>query len=208
MNLSWTVSDLRRRLSRIINIGVVSARQGALASVDVDGYVTDLLPIIQLRAGDTRSNLFPDPGEEVIVLAPSGELNQGIILGSLNNIDNPAVSTDTHRTEYPDGSFVEFDPSSGSMSVSAQGDVDLDAVGNLTANIDGNVAVVAGGTCDLVSTGDASITAPTITLNGNAVINGTLTVSGVANFSALLNALASIAATGQITVNGTPLNVP
>lgn len=200
MNLPWTVSDIRRRLSRIISVGVISVRQGARASVNIDGYITDLLLVIQPRAGDAGSNHFPEAGEEVVVLSPGGDINQGIILPSINNSTYPAVSTDTHRTEYPDGSFVEFDPASGNLSVSAEGNVDVDAVGNLTANVDGNVAVtatnasvVATGTCDVTSTGNMSLTAPVIALNGAVTITGVLSAQG------------GIAATGDVTADGTSL---
>lgn len=62
-----------------------------------------------------------------------------------------------------------------SLNIDPSGNVTLSHVGNLSTTTGGNLSASVGGTSTVNSGGNMSLTAPTITLNGNVVLNGPLT---------------------------------
>jgi hypothetical protein len=69
---------------------------------------------------------------------------------------------------------LNIDPG-GNIVEKNVGNLSADIGGNLTASVGGNASATVGGTTDVTSGGNMTLTAPTITLNGNTVINGPLT---------------------------------
>lgn len=108
--MSYEFAELERRLANILRYGVVYAvdLDGALVQVDVGGIVTDWLPWRTPRAGRTRVWHPPEVGEQVMVLSPSGDLGQGMVLAGVYSDEFPAPSTDpdVHLADYLDGDLV------------------------------------------------------------------------------------------------------
>lgn len=159
----FNMNELARRLANLIRLGSIKEADyaSAKARVEIGDLVTDWLPWITRRAGDSKDWHPVDVGEQVIVLAPSGDLSQGIILPALYTENAPSSSGDTHATHYKDGSTVTFDRSSGTFSADFKGDANIKVAGNV--NVEASTAIVK---------------APQITLDGNVGITGNIKGSG------------------------------
>jgi phage baseplate assembly protein gpV len=201
---NWALSDIERRLANVIRFGVVDQldETGALVRVRSGGVLTDWLRWRTNRAGPDLDWWALEPGEQVILLAPNGELNQAVVIGSINQLAYPAPgnrktlhrvkyadgttkdydrAASIDRATYPDGTVIEYDATVGKYSLQFSGGTSIEveaASGNVLADITGNVdATVAGSMTADVAT-SAEITSPTVTINGTVNINGTLNLAG------------------------------
>ena len=142
----FALSDTLRRLANLIRIGAIKKvdYSKAKARVEIGDLCTDWLPWIAARAGDNISWHPLDIGEQVIVLSPSGDLSQGIILPALYRGEAISSNSDIHKLLYKDGSSIEFDRGSGVLTIDVKGDVIVKAGGNV--NVDASSISLAGGT--------------------------------------------------------------
>lgn len=112
-NLHQDMTDAERRLSNVAMMGQVVELDAKRARVRVQAgpITTDWLPFTTTRAGHDRSWQPPEPGEQVLVVAPGGDLNQGVVVGSIYRTDHPAPadSEEITRTVYKDGAVMEYD---------------------------------------------------------------------------------------------------
>ncbi len=115
--------DLLRRLENLIRIGTI-------IDVDLSGEIplyrvktgelkTDWIAATTQRAGTAKKSHAYTKGEQVVLMAPSGDMGAAMIFHALNSDANP--SPDNHptrdRTVYPDGAVIEYDPSSGALDI-------------------------------------------------------------------------------------------
>ncbi|WP_208438645.1 phage baseplate assembly protein V [Bartonella grahamii] len=106
------ITDLKRRVANMVVVGKISHvdHKNARYRITSGNLVSDWIPDTQARAGKTRSYEGRDVGEQVIVLSSSGDLSQGVIVGSLHTDANQAADKGSiHRTIYPDGTSLEYD---------------------------------------------------------------------------------------------------
>jgi phage baseplate assembly protein V len=126
------ISELDRRLGNLVRMGTITELDQANARVKVDlgDSTTEWLPWVTARAGATRTWSAPRPGEQVMVLAPSGELAQGVVLPSIFQDAHPAPSNtqDVEHTEYPDGTTVDYNSATNTLTVTVA------AAGNVVIN--------------------------------------------------------------------------
>ena len=112
-NLHHDMSEAERRISNVALMGQVVALDTACARVRVQAgpITTGWLPFATLRAGPDRTWHPPEPGEQVLLVAPGGDLNQGVVVGSIYRADHPAPadSADVSRTLFKDGAVMEYD---------------------------------------------------------------------------------------------------
>lgn len=190
----YGISELNRQVANMVRVGKVIELDEANARVKVSvaGLTTDWLPWSAARAGRTRQWSPPQPDEQVVIASPYGDMGQAVVIGSLLSDDNPApaASKDQETTIYPDGSTVDYNSATNTLTLTVSGagnviincksatvnadtDVTLNTplthcTGNLT--VDG-VLTYAGG---MVGSGGAT----TATINGNVSVNGNLTATG------------------------------
>ncbi|WP_083941907.1 phage baseplate assembly protein V [Salinicola socius] len=185
--------ELVRLLNNLIRLGTVKEIDHAAARVRVQSgdLLTDWIPWREQRAGQTRTWNPPTKGEQVVLLAPGGEMRGAVVLMGINSSNNPAPVNDPNLTHWlmPDGAVIEYDHEAshlratlpGSASVDAQADVTVTTAAALTAT-------AAGGA----------------TINANVVINGNVTLNG--NLSQPSGKTATMAGdvkfTGAVTSNG------
>ena len=156
MNLAFEVTELHRRLANMVLLAKVIEvdYNGSIpkAKVVVGEITSAWLPMMVSRAGNDRSWWPLEIGEQVVVLSPSGELTQGVVLGSINQQSIPANgnSAGNHRITYSDGAVIEYDrkahylkavlPSGATTELVSDGGVkitgDVEVVGNITATKD------------------------------------------------------------------------
>ncbi|AOT09342.1 phage baseplate assembly protein V [Pseudoalteromonas luteoviolacea] len=132
-------SDMQHRFAKLISIGTVEEVDYDLARVKVriGEWLTAKLPWLTNQAAQDMTWQAPEVGEQVLVLAPSGDMAQGIVLGSLyaNGHEQPhfkmnhvvdatseggalvqalsAIAPESRehvqRTHYQDGAIVQYD---------------------------------------------------------------------------------------------------
>ena len=115
----FDIAELARRMANIVRMGVVATVDAERYRVRVR-YDTDTagqpivsapIPWVVARAGGDRTWWAPEVGEQVVLLAPSGELTEAIALPALYSTDQPAPSTDVDKAVagHADGARFEYD---------------------------------------------------------------------------------------------------
>jgi phage baseplate assembly protein V len=119
-------AEIERLLANMIRVGVVSELDEANARVKmkVGGLTTDWLPWGESRAGATRTWSAPRPGEQRLVFAPYGDTSQAVIGPAIFQDDHPApaASKDQEHVVFPDGSAVDYNSATGTLTVTVAGD--------------------------------------------------------------------------------------
>ena len=107
------MGDAERRISNIIVIGQVTELDAARARVRVRAgeTLTGWLPFTTPRAGEDRTWHAPEPGEQVVLAAPGGDLAAAVVIGSCyrDAHPQPADTKDVRRTIFKDGTIEEYD---------------------------------------------------------------------------------------------------
>lgn len=147
------IADLARLIENIVRLGTIAEVQMQPPRVKVKSgtLTTTWLPWLALRAGADREWDPPTIGEQVVLLSPSGNLAQGVVLTGLFSDLIPANGerAGLHRRTYRDGAVIEYDSIAhhlratlpGSAEVNATGDITLTSASNITIAADGNVAI-------------------------------------------------------------------
>ena len=154
----FTLNDLGRRLANIIRIGTIFEIdfEAAKARVKIGDLTTNWLPWVNSNSGANNSWNPPEIDEQVIILSPSGELNQAVILPSLYKNNASDELPNIQSVTYKDGSKVSFDHNTGSLALDLQGNINLDIKGSAIIKV----------------AGDANIEATNITIKGNINLGG------------------------------------
>ena len=112
-HLHQDMTDAERRLSNVVMLGQVAELDTERARVRVQAgpILTAWLPFATVRAGPDRTWHAPEAGEQVVLVAPGGDLNQAVVVGSLyrDACPPPADSADISRTEWQDGAALAYD---------------------------------------------------------------------------------------------------
>lgn len=187
----FVLAEVERSLANLVRIGTVAELDEAQARVTVDlgGLVTDWLPWLTARAGATRTWSAPRPGEQVLVLAPFGDLAQAVVLPAIYQDAHPApvVSRDREHVVFPDGSSVDYDSAAHVLTVTAGG-------GQVIVNCDQAT----------INTGQATINAAqAVTLNTpQTTCTGALTVEGPFAYQAGMTGAGASSIAGDLAVAG------
>ena len=141
----FNLNDLARRLANIIRLGQIFAidYEAAKARVKIGNLETDWLPWLTSNSGANKSWNPPEIDEQVIVLSPSGELNQGVILPSLYRSNAPENSGDIKSITFKDGSKISFDKTSGNLDLDIKGSATIKVAGNAGIEVTGNTEIKA-----------------------------------------------------------------
>lgn len=193
MNFQQT-ADMQRRLANVVRVGVVASVDlpNARCRVTIGDLQTAPLPFITCKAGEDRTWHPPEVGEQVIVLAPSGELSAGFVLGGVYTTAYPAPSTspEVAKMLFKDGSSATYDralhsltldlPTSGSsLSVTVNGNVSVSATGNALVEADGNATVSAGSVARIEAGSQIQMVAPAVSITSTVTVSGDVTAGGI-----------------------------
>jgi phage baseplate assembly protein V len=162
--------ELQRRLFSLIQLGVIHSADypNARVRVTLSGLTSGWLPWLTSRAGGDRSWWAPEVGEQVVVLSPSGELAQAMVLPALYQDAKAAPkNTETvHHVAYADGTIIEYDRAAHKLTVNVKGgDVLVTTTGNLNASADGDASIAAGGAINITATDNTNIDGALVNLN-------------------------------------------
>lgn len=90
MNAQQELENIKRLLRNLIRTGTVQDANGQLVRVKIGNLLTNWLPWCNMRAGSVRVYSTPSKGEQCMVFAPGGNLNEGVVLtGIYSNIIAP-----------------------------------------------------------------------------------------------------------------------
>lgn len=144
-----TLAEAFRLINNLVRIGTVTevdvAR--ARARVKAGDNVTGWQPWVSARTGTTLEWNPPTVGEQVVLLSPSGDLAQAIIITGLYQQNAPSASADEHKTVYPDGASFTYNHVQKSLTAVLPGAVNVNITGNATVNIGEDATVAVGGIC-------------------------------------------------------------
>lgn len=125
------LSDVDRRLANMLAYGTVEAvdYNRARAQVRTGENVTAWIPWGTGRAGPDRTWCAPEIGEQVLLAAPNGDLNQGCILTTVYQSRHPAPANreTLTRTVYDDGTVIEYDRKRGRLLIESVNHVEIRA---------------------------------------------------------------------------------
>jgi len=162
-------ADFQRIIENLIRIAEISDvnyddPENPQCRCLVGNIPTNWLSIGHARMGAVKDWNPPSVGEQVVLLSPSGDLSQAIIIASLSSTANPSPDTDPKKPKrsYPDGAVIEYDyqahklnailPTGATFELKSDGGLkvtgDIDLHGKLTVTGDiesgGNVSDVKG----------------------------------------------------------------
>lgn len=162
-------NEIHRRILNLVRKGVVTDvahdNSPPTCRVSSGGLRTSWLPWIALAAGEIVEWNPPSVGEQVLVLSPSGDPAQGVVLRGLysDNAPAPMNSSEKHVRVYPDGAVIEYDHALHSLKA------DLPAGATILVVAPGKITV---------RTQDATVQAAAIQLDGEVVVTKSMTVKG------------------------------
>ena len=186
MDLVSHLDVMRREAERILSVKTFP-RFGVIQNYDPNAYkakvliqpeniLSGWLPISSEYVGNGFGLFFaPAIGDTVLCQFADGDFGRGVI-GS-GKIFLPAMPP----VACPSGQVMLVHSSGTYLKILASGELDMNVVGNLTLTVAGNLAANVSGT--------ATITSPTIALDGNVSVSGTVTATGdvIANNISLEN---------------------
>ena len=142
-------SELERRISELLRVGVISEVQPEKGLCRVsfgETRVSPLSPWFTHRAGKDREFWHPDIGEQAVYFSPYGDGSEGFVLLGLfsNKMPLPdGAKENLHIVEYEDGTrmeiyrkehVVQIKDSYGSTIRMADGNIYLKAAANIYLN--------------------------------------------------------------------------
>ncbi len=179
-------SELLRLINNLIRIGTVTEVEGKRASVATGDNTIPLRPWLTAHAGKDATWWAPSVGEQVLLLSPTGDLNQAIILPALYQeaFEAPEPNPDVRRTNYRDGTYVEHNLKEKTLTVAPAGDLSILVNGSCVLNTTGDVDVLAEGNALVAADGNAELIAGG---NGTIAAAGNLEVEadGILNLAGL-----------------------
>lgn len=183
--------DHNRQIANLIKQGNIAQvnPSDCLVRVSHGDLLTDWLPYFVPFAGGVSVHRPPSVGENCIVLSPSGEMANGVVLCGMasNQFSSPSNSADETVVAFPDGAKMEYNHVSGSLKVSGVDTVIVEANQKILINcpdnvIDGKLTVKdlftfengmagsnAGGGSAAILTGDVVHTGGSFSSNGVVV---------------------------------------
>lgn len=153
--------DLPAEFEEMLRFGVVRSvdLETGRVVVAVGDIETDDIRWLERRAGDTRTWSPPSVGEQVVLLAPSGEIAGAIAIGGVSQTAFPYPGNSLRELiEFADGAVLAYDPEAHRL------DVDLPDGATIVVKSTGGVSIDA-------SNGGVSIT-------GDVTVEGKITASG------------------------------
>jgi len=157
----YRLTELERRMANLLRVGTVAtlAEASETVTVDIGNITTRPLKWFTCRAGEDRDWWAPEPGEQVMVLSPGGDLGQGVVLPAIYQDSYPAPANVKHkrRVEFKDGGFFEYDRQVGKMTINVVGDAQVDIGGKADVTAKGKVTLIGKGTVDIIGKDGGSV---------------------------------------------------
>lgn len=115
-------------IAKIGTIVAVDTQNRALAKVNIAGRISDFLPVLHFASSYKRAVSPIRVNEQVMVIAPNGDVNGGFIIRGVFNTscEEPSGWSDTKEiVEYEDGTRFSYDSSAKKLEVNCAGDITI-----------------------------------------------------------------------------------
>lgn len=188
------LSESERRSAGAIEVGKVQEVDYANARVrvlvgdedDDEGHlITGWLPMPGARSRNDSDWHPLEVGEGVLVVSPSGELQNGVVIpAGLYNEDNPAPGNKAGlwRRLFQDGGEIQYDRDSGEWYVKGLSKITLDVAGSTAVVTEESITLTVGGGVVTTKDGEITLTAAGVTLKvssaGVEISGGNVTHDG------------------------------
>ncbi|MGK2740539.1 phage baseplate assembly protein V [Tepidicaulis sp. LMO-SS28] len=206
LDLEYRIAELERRLANIAQLGTISAADygKARVRVNIGERQSGWLPWTAARAGEDRTWWAPEIGEQVLVISPSGNPAQGVVMPAIYSQTAPApgASADVAGIKFADGTVIEYSRGAGRLFADVKGDVEIVAEGGVTVEAEGDVTVTSAAAIAVEASASVSITAPVVSIQSTsgsaaqAALTGNFTLEGNLDVTGNINATGSILAGG------------
>ena len=177
-SIDYRVAELERKLGNIIRIATVEELNGDRVKVKDGNLVTGFLPWVTRRAGKDRDWWAPEPGEQVVLLCPSGNPGLGVVLPALyqDSYPAPADVPTVRRWIFSDGAAIEYDREAHLLKAIIPGTIEAQAENVIITagvRINGPLHVTKAITSDISIGAPAisggSVSAPSVKAGGKEV---------------------------------------
>ena len=151
--------DPEQQVGEAIQYGVIATvdHANSTCTVTLGDLTTGELPWVAQRAGGMRCWSPPSIGEQCVVLAPEGDLENGLVILGLYSDDNPPPSNDPDvvQIDMPDGASFSYNHATHALAITlpAGGTATVDAPGGTTWTGDINVSGTVTATTDVIGGG-------------------------------------------------------
>jgi phage baseplate assembly protein V len=194
--------DMERRVANMVRLGKVSAVDLANARVRIKSgdIETAWLPWSTGRAHPAKRRWDPPAvGEQVVMLSPTGDLRQAVVMPGVfqDNAAAPSSSGDKDATVYSDGTVIEYDRAAHALTADLQG-TKLFADRN-------KIELTIGGTVLTLTAGGTTLTTPQLTVDAaQSTFTGAVNVQGLLTYAGGLTGSGGSGASmqGSLLVNG------
>ena len=159
-------ADSDRLIGSLLRVGTVQSVDLEAGKVIVAMGEQTTPPIDWLMpVGDTTIWIPPTVGQQVLVIAPEGDIEQAMVLNGLpSSAFAPLFLGLVNAIRFKDGAQVSYDPEAERLEVTTPGSVSITAPGGVT--IVGDTTIIGNVSID----GDTAIT-------GNTVVDKTVTAT-------------------------------
>lgn len=181
-----------RQLENMVKVGLIAEVDPKINRVRVQhgGLTTDWLPYFVPAAGGVSVWRLPSVGEMCVVLSPSGETENGIVMLGMASSQFPAPSNSPDETvmQFPDGARLVYNHQTGALT----------AAGVKTANLYAATSVT-------IDTPQTNMTGA-LTVAGLLTYQGGISGGGGTTITGSLTHYGSFTNTGTMSSNGVVLH--
>lgn len=193
------LAELARRLENLLRVGTIEAADYGKAMVRVrcGELVTGWLPWLTSRARHDVDWWAPEVGEQVLVLSPSGEMVNGLVLPAIYQTAAPAPEAvpTVRSVTFQDGTRIAYDRAAHRLSVDCVGEVVITNANTITVQSGGAVTVKAP---------SITLDTPLCTVTGRLNVGNGMNVSGSSGNGGAATFAGDVIAAGISLITHTP----
>lgn len=127
--MSFELREIQRRLENVISIGTVSAvnHQQKTLRLQLGDIQTDWLDMPAQQGRNFKRWQPIRKGQQFILGAPNGELEQAVIIGELysDHLPSPSHDPELDLIQFECGTVIQHDNRTGKLTIQAQGEMEL-----------------------------------------------------------------------------------
>ena len=170
--MNQPISDLFRRFENLIRIGTIAELDHAARKIRVQSgeLLTTWLPY-PAEIGNNYKRWQPlRLGTQVVLACPSGDPSQALIISILysNDIEPPSTDENLDVVEFVDGTKIEYNSQTNTLSIDCAGDVAVLSKGSVKVVAEQKAVVNTNADAEVKAGGNVKVEGAKIELNGGA----------------------------------------
>lgn len=169
--------EILRRLDNVARMGTIEevrTTKPARCRVRCGDILTGWLPWVAGRAAGQNGAIWwpPVKGEQVLMLAPGGDLSNAMVMPGAFSDKNPQASEnpDIFRMDLGGGAYFEHDAAEGVFRMEAMASIHIMCMGSFITITEKSITMEAGGGT-LVLNGDGITVTPDVLAKGISLVN-------------------------------------